>query len=318
MLEQFTRKKEILHALDEKLAQLTDEKDLEAEILESEELQNSISRQITTVKHLLNTPRTSRPSHETQSRPPRNPSPENEEENPGGNQEERQSRGPTAQENVIQLPHLNMPTFSGEPLLWEPFWDSFDAAVHSSPSLSAVQKLTYLRSQLHGSAAKVISGLTLTSASYEHSIALLKDRFGQPHKLIHAHMQALLELPSPIDTLSSLETFYDAVEGHVRSLSSLRKPVESFGDMLVTVILNKLPDKTRKNVVREHRSGAWTLDTLQRAIKQELHILQLEIQTNPPIQTQLHTTAHQYQQSGRVITPQWDPISTPHNHRRPL
>lgn len=96
LLEQFTRKKEILHALDEKLAQLTDEKDLEAEILESEELQNSISRQITTVKHLLNTPRTSRPSHETQLRPTRNPSPENEEENPGGNQEERQSRGPTA------------------------------------------------------------------------------------------------------------------------------------------------------------------------------------------------------------------------------
>ena len=40
-------------------------------------------------------------------------------------------------------------------------------------------KLTYLRSQLHGSAAKVISGLTLASLSYEHSIALLKDRFGQ-------------------------------------------------------------------------------------------------------------------------------------------
>ena len=71
--------------------------------------------------------------------------------------------------NVIRLPHLNMPTFLGDPLLWELFWDSFDAAVHSSPSLSTVQKLTYLRSQLHGSAAKVISGLSLTSSNYEHS-----------------------------------------------------------------------------------------------------------------------------------------------------
>ena len=40
LLEQFTCKKEVLHTLDEKLAQLTEEKDLEAEILESEELQN--------------------------------------------------------------------------------------------------------------------------------------------------------------------------------------------------------------------------------------------------------------------------------------
>ena len=105
-------------------------------------------------------------------------------------------------------------------------------------SLSAVQKLTYLQSQLHGSgAAKVISGLTLTSPSYEHSIALLKARFGQPHKLVHAHMQALLDLPNPTDTLSSLETFYDVMERHVRSLSSHGKPVESYGNLLVTVIL---------------------------------------------------------------------------------
>ena len=126
----------------------------------------------------------------------------------------------------------------------------------------------------------MISGLTLTSPSYEHSITLLKDRFGQPHKLVHAHMQAFLHLPSPTDTLSSLETFYDAIEGHVRSLSSLGKPVESYSDLLVTVILRKLPAKARKNLVREHNSGEWTLDALLKAIKQEVRILELETQNS--------------------------------------
>ena len=69
LLEQFTRKKEILHALDEKLTLLTEEKDLEAEILESEELQNSISRQITRVKRMLDAPRTPQPSHSTSTTP---------------------------------------------------------------------------------------------------------------------------------------------------------------------------------------------------------------------------------------------------------
>ena len=250
LLKQFTCKKEILHALDKKLAQLTEEKDLEAEILKSEELQNSISHQITRVKQIFNAPRTPQPRHITPTAPSLSLPLEHRDDNP----EETQPKGATAQENVIRLPRLNMPTFSGDPLLWEPFWDSFNTAVHSSLLLSAVQKLTYLRFQLHGSAAKVISGLSLTSSSYGHSIALLKERFGQPHKLIHAHMQALLELPSPIETLSSPETFYDAVEGHIRSLSSLGKPVASYGDMLVTVILNKLTDKTRKNIIREHGS----------------------------------------------------------------
>ena len=173
---------------------------MEAEIVESEETQSSISRQITQVKRLLSAPTpTSTPNTDPNS-------------TQNKSKEEVIPRDTATQENVIRLPYLNMPTFSGDPLSWEPFWDSFQAAVHSNSSLSAVQKLTYLRSQLHGSAAKVISSLTLTSPSYEHLITLLKDRFGQPHKLVHAHMQALLDLPSPIDTLSSLETFYDAIE----------------------------------------------------------------------------------------------------------
>ena len=55
LLEQLNCKKEILIGLDEKMAQLIDEKDLKAEIVESEDIQSSISYQITQVKCLLNT-----------------------------------------------------------------------------------------------------------------------------------------------------------------------------------------------------------------------------------------------------------------------
>ena len=122
-------------------------------------------------------------------------------------------------------------------------WDSFEAAMHSNPTLSDVQKLTYLRSQLKGSATHVISGFTLTGRNYDSSITLLKDRFGQPHHLVHAHREALLNLPSPTDSLSSLQTFYDCART-CQELNDTGKNIESYGDLLVTIIRSKLPSKT--------------------------------------------------------------------------
>jgi len=52
-----------------------------------------------------------------------------------------------------RLPKLTLPTFSVNPLKWQTFWDSFNAAVDSNPCLSQVQKFSYLRAQLEGDAA---------------------------------------------------------------------------------------------------------------------------------------------------------------------
>ena len=65
--------------------------------------------------------------------------------------------------NASRLPKLSIPMFSGDPLIWQPFWDSFDAAINLNPVLSNVQKFNYLRAQLQGNAARVISGFPLTN-----------------------------------------------------------------------------------------------------------------------------------------------------------
>ena len=82
------------------------------------------------------------------------------------------SATPHAFQNVSRLPKLSLPTFSGDSLQWQTFWDSFNAAVHLNPSLSGVQKFNYLRAQLHGDASRVIAGFPLTDHNYEHSITL--------------------------------------------------------------------------------------------------------------------------------------------------
>ena len=64
---------------------------------------------------------------------------------------------------VTRLPKLELPQFNGDPLVWQTFWDCFEAAVHSNTSLTGVQKLSYLRAQLHGDATRVIAGFQLTN-----------------------------------------------------------------------------------------------------------------------------------------------------------
>ena len=85
----------------------------------------------------------------------------------------------TTQQMYSRLPKLKLPIFNGNPLQWQTFWDLFTAAVDSNPCPSQVQKLSYLRAQLQGDAAHVISGLPLIDSNYTHSVTLLRERFGQ-------------------------------------------------------------------------------------------------------------------------------------------
>jgi len=104
----------------------------------------------------------------------------------------------------VHLSRQDLPTFSGNTLEWQPFWDSYNAAVNSNPMLTGAQKLNYLRSQLWNEACEVIAGFSLTSPNYDNSVALLKEWYGQTDKLVTTHMQALQDLPKPLNSLTSL------------------------------------------------------------------------------------------------------------------
>ena len=68
--------------------------------------------------------------------------------------------------DTCRLPKLTLPTFSGNPLHWLTFWDSFQAAIDFNPNLSGVQKFNYLKAQLDGDAARTIEGFPLTDRNY--------------------------------------------------------------------------------------------------------------------------------------------------------
>ena len=61
----------------------------------------------------------------------------------------------------MKLPKLSLPTFDGNVLHWQEFWDVFDAAVHQQTAISDVTKFGYLKGSLRGSAASAIYGISV-------------------------------------------------------------------------------------------------------------------------------------------------------------
>lgn len=294
-LEQLTQKKDIFQQLHTQLTEtMQTPDDLENEILEAEEIQDSIIDKISLIKHRLESKRslevTTRPLDV--SAPEFRPTPH----------AVVSSTEPvvTTREPVNRLPKLTLPIFSGDHLAWQTFHDSFKAAVHNNTALNKIQKFNYLRAQLHGDASRAIAGLPLTDANYDHAIELLTQRYGQSHKIVHAHMQALLEINSPNNSLSSLQLFYDSVEAHIRGLAALGKPEDAYGAMLVPIILGKLPVDVRRNLAREHGNTEWTIGQLKDAILKEIRVLESGWIPNEglleahraPMATTLHTNVN--------------------------
>ncbi|XP_074645964.1 uncharacterized protein LOC141902221 [Tubulanus polymorphus] len=179
----------------------------------------------------------------------------------------------------IQLPKLSLPTFDGDILKWQTFFDGFFSAVDSDENLTNIQKFQYLSAQLKGDAAKTIENLSLTNENYNQALELLLNRYGTPHKIVAAYMKALWELSPPSDRDNSLRNFYDSLESYIRGLNSLGKSEESYGDLLVPIIMEKLPSGTKQQITRDHGNNAWSLTDLRKSLLNEIEAFEASIES---------------------------------------
>ena len=122
--------------------------------------------------------------------------------------------------------------------------------------------MNYLRAQLEGDAADVISGLSLTNANYKQSIKLLKEHCGQNEVIISIHYTSLMDLPASSRQTSALCENYDLIEKHLRSLEALGEHIES--KMLVSLIMSKLPKDVVIHLTDQKNDGdKWTVQLLR-------------------------------------------------------
>ena len=166
----------------------------------------------------------------------------------------------------VRLPKITMNKYNGDMTKWTAFWDSFDSSIHQNPDISDVDKFNYLNSLLEGAAADAVSGLKLTAANYTEAVEILKRRFGRKQQIIAAHMDVLLNLEAVSSqfNLKGIRHLHSLIETQVRSLKSLGVTPESYGTLLSSVLLNKLPQELRLIVSRKTADNEWDLDRLSR------------------------------------------------------
>ena len=172
----------------------------------------------------------------------------------------------------LKLPSIEIKSFSGELTEWLSFYDSYEAAIHNSSELSGVQRFTYLRSYLTDAALKSVSGLILTNKNYGKFLTILKKLYGNKQAIVSTHMEKLVNLRVVTSDANKtgLRKLFDEIESNVRSLESLGVETNSYGLLLVPIIMNRLPHQLKLAVSRNVSSDLWDLTELLKIIKLEI------------------------------------------------
>ena len=120
----------------------------------------------------------------------------------------------------VKLPKIKIKPFDGEAMEWTAFIEAFDAMIDIRTDISLIEKFTYLRGFLTGSALQTIQGMPLTQDNYKNAKEMLERRYRNHQLIISSHMNALLKLDK-VHTANSkeLRELYDKVEINTRALS---------------------------------------------------------------------------------------------------
>ena len=172
---------------------------------------------------------------------------------------------PPRQRVVVNLPKLTLKTFGGDSLEWLTFWDGFSSAIDKNSDLSKIDKMNYLSGLLKGEAARVISGLPLSNVNYSRAVELLQKRYGRSQTLVNSYMDALVKIPAPTSDVRKLRSFYDSCESYIRGLEALDTKTDSYGNLLIPILLKKLPEEIRRLIFRSNKSADSSLDELRAA-----------------------------------------------------
>ena len=149
--------------------------------------------------------------------------------------------------DVIKLPALSLPIFSGVIEEWLTFSDLFKAAVSDNPNLSGAQKLQYLKGVLRSEAQKIVQTLPITDSNFKIAWELLTERYFNKREILSSVMRKFITLtPINNESHSQMLGLVDSTKEFVRTLESLDFTIDKTSDtFLMFSVLFKLDPNTR-------------------------------------------------------------------------
>ena len=169
----------------------------------------------------------------------------------------------------VKLPKFMLKKFTGDPLEWKTFQETYEAAIGQNESLSEVEKFTYLRGYLQGTAFQAIKGFPLTSENYKHAWELLKERYGNSQLIVSCHMNNLIKFDK-VNGANVKELQDESNESNVRTLKTVGIHQEQVGPLWIPIVLEKLPNVIRLQISRKLGKENWSIDDFLKCINTEI------------------------------------------------
>ena len=154
------------------------------------------------------------------------------------NQENVKFKDPSSE---IKLPQIQIPIFNGKYEEWSSFRDLFTSMIVNNGSLSDVQKLFYLKSQVSGEAEKLIKHISVTAVNFSSAWNILKDRYENKRVLVNVHLKRLLaQTKVTSDSAQAVKLLLDTTQECIAALNNLEINTESWDPILVHIIAQKM------------------------------------------------------------------------------
>lgn len=134
--------------------------------------------------------------------------------------------------------------FDGDPAKWPAFHDLFMAEVHSK-DFDLVTKLLYLQECCIGRASATLGTWKPTGESYEAAWELMKQTYSDEYQIKQSIIDGIFKIKSvKEETHDNLRAILDAMSSGLRQLRVLGVPVDTWDDIMINVISQRLPGAT--------------------------------------------------------------------------
>ena len=183
-----------------------------------------------------------------------------------------------------KLPKLQVKPFNGEPTEHQSFMDNFKSAIDSNTILTNVDKFVYLKNLLQGKAAYAIQGLPITDEIYNVALDILSSRFGNKQTIISSHMENLIKLPAVVNItdIKKIRVILDQLEMNIRGLEALGISSDSYVELLLAIVMKKIPEEMRLTLTRQFNGNKWNLGKVLESFRAEVTAREQIQLMNPP------------------------------------
>ncbi|CAB3238247.1 unnamed protein product [Arctia plantaginis] len=147
----------------------------------------------------------------------------------------------------VKLPRIQIPKFSGRYEEWQSFYDLFSSLIHNNKSLSPVQKLQYLKSNLSGEPEVLLRNFTTTNANYDEAWNELEKRYNNKRYNANEFLRTLFTQKNiQIASASSIKQLVDTTSTCLKALKNMDVETDTWDMIINYLVLSKLDTESVK------------------------------------------------------------------------